>query len=416
MNFLAKILNSYPLLKNEGDLSKSLVRDKFKIRGLHFMTLIWIPALSLAPAFCFHFSEFFFGSIMFTTISLLFFIFYLNRIGYFRFSTILYLIVLNFNVVLVNVIFEFNFGTFLYLFPLFACFSFLFPLPKNKNILALIFSLMLLVHGMSFMLISLYPSENLVLQDSPLFMQLNYGMAFGLTLMIVLMYSILQSQQKLELDSKILINEQQTLLLEENLKDKNVLLSEIHHRTKNNLAIVSSMLNLQRNHIDNVELQNILLDCSNRVHSMATVHQKLYEKENFTKIDLKEYLEELISDLQKTIFPSDQEILLILEIDSCNITSEKAIPCALIINELVTNAVKHAFKNQGGKLEIKIKKIGNQILLMVHDNGPGFVYDVSTNYLSLGMTLIEALTEQLDGQFEYNTKHGTTFNLSFKLT
>jgi two-component sensor histidine kinase len=142
-------------------------------------------------------------------------------------------------------------------------------------------------------------------------MQLNYGFAFGLTLMIVLMYSILQSQQKLELDSRILINEQQKLLLEETLKDRNVLLSEIHHRTKNNLAIVSSMLNLQRNQIENVELQNILLDCSNRVHSMATVHQKLYEKENFTKIDLKEYLEELIRDLQKTIFPTDKEVQLI---------------------------------------------------------------------------------------------------------
>jgi two-component sensor histidine kinase len=274
---------------------------------------------------------------------------------------------------------------------------------------------MILLHGASYLLVSLYPSENLVLHSNSLFTQLNYGFSFGLTLMIVVMYSILQSQQKLELDSRILINEQQKLLLEETLKDKNILLSEIHHRTKNNLAIVSSILNLQRNQIDNIELQNILLDCSNRVHSMATVHQKLYEKEDFTKIDLKEYLEELICDLQKTIFPTDKEIQMKIEIDSFNITSEKAIPCALIVNELITNSIKHAFHLNGGKLEIKIKKIGNQILLMIHDNGPGFEFDTNKNHHSLGMTLIEALTEQINGQYEYNTKNGTTFNLSFKL-
>ncbi len=415
MNFIENIFNSYKLLINKGVSSESLSHDKFKIRGLNFMALIWIPALSLAPLFCYNFSEWIYGCIMFLSISFLFMIFYLNRIGYFRLSTIIYLLVLNFNVILVNVIFEFNFGTFLFLFPLFACFSFLFPLPKNKNILALIFILMILIHGMSYLLVSLYPSENLIINPNALFTQLNYGFSFGLTLMIVLMYSILQSQQKLELDSRILINEQQKLLLEETLKDKNILLSEIHHRTKNNLAIVSSMLNLQRNQIESIELQNILLDCSNRVHSMATVHQKLYEKENFTKIDLKEYLEELIRDLQKTIFPTNKDIQLILEIDSFNITSEKAIPCALIINELITNSIKHAFKKNGGKLEIKIKKIGNQILLMIHDNGPGFDYETNKNNQSLGMTLIEALTEQLNGQCEYNTKHGTTFNLSFKL-
>jgi two-component sensor histidine kinase len=327
----------------------------------------------------------------------------------------MYLLILNFNIALVNVIFEFNFGTYLFLFPLFASFPFLFPLPKNRSSLALIYILMLMLHGMSFLLVSLYPSEHLEIQPNLLFTQLNYGFAFALTLMIVLMYSVLQSQQKFELDAKIIINEQQKQLLEETLRDKNILLSEIHHRTKNNLAIVSSMLNLQRNQIENEELQQILLDCSNRVHSMATVHQKLYEKENFTKIDLKEYLEELIRDLQKTIFPKDIEIQLIMEIDSFNITSEKAIPCALIVNELITNSVKHAFKAQGGKLEIKIKKIGHQILLMIYDNGPGFHFDLEQNQLSLGMTLIQALTEQLNGQFEYNTKNGTTFNLSFKL-
>ena len=415
MSLIVDIVKIFKDLTNKGFTNNPMLFNKVKARGLNFMTLIWIPALLLPSAFCYSLSEWVSLSVILSTISLLLTVFIFNQRRYFKLSILVYLFILNFNIAFVNVIFEFNYGTYLFLFPLFSCFSFLFSIPKNRNILILIFVLMLILHSISFMLVSFYPSTQYLHQPHPLYTQLNYGFSFGLTLLIILMYSIIQSQQKADLDAKILINNQQKMLLEETLRDRNILLTEIHHRTKNNLAIVSSMLNLQRNQVENVELQNILLDCSNRVHSIATVHQKLYEKENFTKIDLKDYLEELIRDLQKTIFPNDKEIQLILEIDSFNITSEKAIPCALIINELITNSIKHAFKEKDGKLEIKIKKIGQQVLLMLHDDGPGFQMDSQKNHLTLGMTLIQALSEQLNGHFEYNTQNGTTFNLSFKL-
>lgn len=406
----------YQLLINLGVSESSSPDNSRRIRSVNFMSLIWIPPLLASAVFCIKTPEWHYGLLMFMTITMLFLVLVFNSFGNFKFAIAIYLLVLNFNLLLVNVLFEFNYGTFLFLFPLFASVSFLHPLPKYRSMLTAVFAGMVFIHLLSFLLVTYYPAQELHIHPNSLFTQLNYVFSFGLMFFIIVKYNVLQAQQKIALDSKIQVNEQQKLLLEETLKDKNILLSEIHHRTKNNLAIVSSMLNLQRHQVENEKLKSILMDCSNRVHSMAAVHQKLYEKGNFTKIDLKDYLEDLIRDLQSTIFPRNKEVQMNVEIDSFQLSSDKAIPCALIMNELITNSVKHAFTgNDDNRMDIRIKKIANQILLMIHDNGPGFDYDPSQNYASLGMTLIEALTEQLDGNFEYNTTDGTTFTLTFKL-
>lgn len=410
------ISNLYELVIGLGVSDSSNPHQSSRIRAINFLSLGWIPPLFASAAFCINTPHWHYGLLMFMTITMLFLVLVFNSFGNLKFATIVYILVLNFNILLVNVLFEFNYGSYLFLFPLFASISFLHPLPRYRSMLTIVFTTMIVVHTISYFLVYAYPSKELVIHPSSLFTRLNYIFSFALTLIMVLKYNILQSQQKIELDDRIEVNEQQKQLLEETLKDRNILLSEIHHRTKNNLAIVSSMLNLQRHQVDNEQLKAILMDCSNRVHSMATVHQKLYEKGNFTKIDLKDYLEDLIRDLQSTIFPDDKKIQLLVEIDSFQLTSDKAIPCALILNELITNSVKHAFKDKGGKLEIRIRKIVSQILVMIHDNGPGFDYDPKKNYVSLGMTLIEALTEQLEGHFEYNTKDGTTFTLTFKVS
>lgn len=417
MNFSLgnEINHFYQLLINLGVSESSSPQTSRRIRGMNFLALLWIfPILSMA-IFCIKTPEWHYGLLIFMTCTMLFLVLVFNSFGNFKISTAIFLLVINFNLTLVNALFEFNYGTYLYLFPLFACVSFLHPLPKYKSMLTISLVGMILIHGTTYFLVSSYPSNELILHPQSLFTKLNYILSFSLTLIIILKYNILQSQQNIALDSKIHVNQQQKILLEETLRERTILLSEIHHRTKNNLAIVSSMLNLQRHHVENEDLKTILLDCSNRVHSMASVHQKLYEKGNFTKIDLKDYLENLVKDLEQTIFPRHKKIDMRVEIDSFELTSEKAIPCALILNELITNSVKHAFRETGGILEIKIKKIAQQVLLMIQDNGPGFDYNPTQNHLSLGMTLIEALAEQLDGHFEFNTQSGTIFTLTFKL-
>lgn len=333
-------------------------------------------------------------------------------------STATFLLASNFIILLINVMLEFNYGTFLFFFPLFASVTYLFPLPRFKVNLALILTLMALLHVSSFIIVYEFPAKDFVVLPHPFFTTLNYTAAFILTFIIVIKYNLTQAIQKKKLDNIIRENNKQNILLEETLKDKNILLSEIHHRTKNNLAIVSSILNLQRSQVDDEQLDNILLDCSNRVHSIAAVHQKLYEKGDFSIVDFQAYMGGLVLDLQRTIFPKDKEIKLTTEIDSFDIKTDQAVSCALILNEVITNSIKYAFNDAGQEphIDIRVSKISNQIVLMIHDNGPGINIDcLNSSKNSLGMSLVEALSEQLEGSYEYHNVGGTTFTLTFKL-
>ena len=388
------------------------------IRSVNFITLVWIPALILLSSLAVQDHNMTFGYLTFGATLTMVLIFFFNKHRNHLLSIVTFLITVNFNMILINVMLEFNYGTFLYLFPLFASVTYLFPLPRFKVNLAVTVIMMATVHLASFLFIYEFPSENFEAVSRPFHTTMNYGLAFLLTFVIVIQYGFIQSKQKVILDRTIKDNEKQHLLLEETLKDKTILLSEIHHRTKNNLAIVSSILNLQRTQIEDEQLSNVLLDCSNRVHSIAAVHQKLYEKGGFSIVDFKEYMGGLITDLQRTLFPKEKTITVSTEIESFDIKTDQAVSCALILNEVITNSIKYAFNGveEAYRIDIRVSRISNQIILMVHDNGPGFdIERIESNKTSLGMSLIEALTEQLDGTYEYHNIEGTTFTLSFKL-
>ena len=386
------------------------------IRSINFITLVWIPVLLLLATLCAQNPNSNYNPITFVTILFMVAIFLLIKSPIF--SAIAFLFVVNFNLVMINVMLEFNYGTFLFLFPLFASVPYIFPLPKYKVNLALTITLMVVVHLTTFIVTVEFPSSNFRKLDHTYFTIINYTLAFLLTFTFIIQYSLSQAKQKMILDRTIKQNIKQRLLLEETLKDKNILLSEIHHRTKNNLAIVSSILNLQRSQVHDEQLDSILLDCSNRVHSIAAVHQKLYEKGDFSIVDFKEYMGGLITDLQRTLFPKDKTITVFTDIESFDIKTDQAVSCALILNEVITNSIKYAFNTDStdNRIEIRVSQISHQILLMIHDNGPGFnVKELNQNSSSLGMSLIEALTEQLDGIYEYHNVGGTTFTLTFKL-
>ncbi len=386
------------------------------IRSVNFISIVWAPVLLLLATLCAQNPNCNYSSLTFGTIFLMIFI--LLSIRKPIFSAITFLLVVNFNLIMINVMLEFNYGTFLFLFPLFASVTYLFPLPKYKINLALTIILMIVIHLSSFIITHEFPSGNFNSVNSFYLTVINYGVAFLLTFILVIQYSLSQSKQKMMLDETIKQNIKQRLLLEETLKDKNILLSEIHHRTKNNLAIVSSILNLQRTQVNDEHLNSILLDCSNRVHSIAAVHQKLYEKGDFSIVDFKEYMGGLITDLQRTLFPKEKAIAVFSDIESFDIKTDQAVSCALILNEVITNSIKYAFNDESTnhRIEIRVSRISDQILLMIHDNGPGFhVEDLKKNKSSLGMSLIEALSEQLDGSYEYHNVDGTTFTLTFKL-
>lgn len=200
------------------------------------------------------------------------------------------------------------------------------------------------------------------------------------------------------------------------LKEKNVLLKEIHHRVKNNLQIVTTLLELQSDYIKDEKAIERFNEIQNRVHAMALVHEKLYQSKNLSEIDFKEYTQDLLDDLFRTYGAGSEVATPIINIDDIFLNVNTAIPCALIINELVSNSLKHAFPD-GRKGEINIDlylDTDNKFKLIVSDNGVGLQEDIDfRNTKSLGLQLVNNLVNQLDGSIEYHGKDGATFEITF---
>jgi len=200
------------------------------------------------------------------------------------------------------------------------------------------------------------------------------------------------------------------------LKEKELLLKEIHHRVKNNLQVVSSLLNLQSNDIKDEKALSAFKDSINRVSSMALVHEKLYESENFAKIDFKGYLESILNEVYH-FSQLNGRIKFNIDIEDISLGLDDAIPCGLLINELVSNSLKYAFPNGNkGRIDISFKKIKNETFqLIVHDTGVGMPeqFDFENN-TSLGLNLVKLLSKQIEGEVNYAQDKGTKFKIEFK--
>jgi PAS domain S-box-containing protein len=200
------------------------------------------------------------------------------------------------------------------------------------------------------------------------------------------------------------------------LQEKEVLLKEIHHRVKNNLQVIASLLNLQANYIQDAQAQEVFRDSQNRVRSMALIHEKLYRSENLAQIDFGDYIQELAAFLFRAQNAHEQGITLNLHTDRTLLDIEKAVPCGLIINELVSNTLKHAFPNgRTGEVRVEVHTNGhNQLNLVVADDGVGFPAEVDFQATeSLGLQLVNTLTDQLDGTISLERQPGTRFSISF---
>ncbi|MBS1598335.1 MAG: ATP-binding protein [Bacteroidetes bacterium] len=211
--------------------------------------------------------------------------------------------------------------------------------------------------------------------------------------------------------------------LEKNIEDKNKLLDEkewlikeIHHRVKNNLQIVISLLNTQSNYLKTKEAIAAISESRHRMQAVSLVHVKLYESENAMSVSMKSYIPELAEHLS-TSFDSASAINFELDIDDVYLNIMRAVPIGLILNEIITNAIKHAFAHvEGATVLVRMKKKENdEIMLNIKDNGkglPGHFFDGERN--SMGILLIEGLTRQIEGKLEYENDGGASFNITFK--
>ncbi len=210
-------------------------------------------------------------------------------------------------------------------------------------------------------------------------------------------------------------------LLLATLKEKEILLREVHHRVKNNLQVVSSLLNLQANKIDNKTIKETLEQSRNRIRSIALVHEKLYQTGNYAEINLKEYSGSLLAELFRAYLTDQKKIQIHTEIENVNIPLIYAIPCGLILNEIISNSLKYAFPTNyifepRPEIFITVKSLPDKKLqISAGDNGIGLPNDIQfTDSSSLGLYLIRILaTEQLDGEIEVDNKKGTIFTITF---
>ncbi|MGE4545278.1 MAG: PAS domain S-box protein [Pedobacter sp.] len=199
------------------------------------------------------------------------------------------------------------------------------------------------------------------------------------------------------------------------LAEKEVLLREIHHRVKNNLQVVSSLLYLQAQKLTDPVLQACFLESQNRICSMALAHEQLYQSKNLSEVSVKAYAENLVNQLCQIFHCPDQTIDCCLEVEDLELDIEKIIPCGLLITELLSNAYKHAFVDgKPGQITISIKKVGSEMGLSVADTGIGFPAEI--DYLharTLGLQLVTALVNQLNGTLELDRSRGTLFRVRF---
>jgi PAS domain S-box-containing protein len=203
--------------------------------------------------------------------------------------------------------------------------------------------------------------------------------------------------------------------IKESLEEKEILLKEIHHRVKNNLMIISSLLNLQSSYIKDKTSQDAFKESQNRAKSMALIHEKLYQSTDLKRIDFGDYISSLATKLFHTYNADPSLIKLKINAENILLDINTAIPLGLIVNELITNSLKHAFPDgKPGKINVNFHTQDDHYEFTVKDNGIGFPEDLDyQNTDSLGLQLINSLTSQIDGEIELDRNNGTEFKIKF---
>ncbi|EKQ53102.1 MAG: PAS domain S-box [Methanobacterium sp. Maddingley MBC34] len=204
--------------------------------------------------------------------------------------------------------------------------------------------------------------------------------------------------------------------IKKSLKEKEVLLSEIHHRVKNNMQIISSLLSLQSQYVAKAETVDVLQESQDRVKAMATIYEKLSQSNDLTKINFESYMQSLIQGLFYSHTIKEGQINPIIKIENIMLNIETAIPCGLIISELVSNILKHAFpEGREGKMCVSLKAHDNRYELKISDDGIGFPEDIDFKTTdTLGLKLVNTLVKQIDGEITLDRSHGTEYNIIFR--
>ena len=235
-----------------------------------------------------------------------------------------------------------------------------------------------------------------------------------LTLYAFRLYIVQSRQQMNYLEQSIAERKRAEQELRVSLEEKEVLLKEIHHRVKNNLQIISALLYLQGNKVEDARARAMFAESENRIKSMSLVHERLYQSPDLARIDLRDYVESLAGYLLRSYRVGPARIKLNVDVEDISLDVSTAVPCGLILNELLSNALKHAFPDgTDGEILINMRTAGDQYRLLVQDNGVGMPESVDyANSESLGLQLVSGLASQLGGEAEQLPGEGTGWSIS----
>lgn len=308
-------------------------------------------------------------------------------------------------------------GTFLYYFPFVILIAFLVDFKRLAE---------LLLHlgiTFSFIVLSIFLHHEFLYRPFPEAVQknsFNANLVFSTIMMVaiaVMIIRLMHSQYRnfnQRMEERSAAEESMKLAI----REKETLLAEVHHRVKNNLAVISSLLNLQMNVVKNDYTKNVLRESRNRVSSMALIHQKLYQHSNVEQIDFGMYASELVEEIKRS-YPDNttDAVSVVMEAEHIPLSLTKAVPAGLMLNELLSNCYKHAFPDRrSGKIFIRFKKIQERCLLEVEDNGIGLSGDFKIEKQeTLGMTIVQSLADQIDAKVSISggAENGTSVKAEF---
>ncbi len=357
----------------------------------------------------------------------------LNKKAYHDFARAGIVVSTNFAVFYFSVLLGFKGGVHLFLFtsPLIA--YLLYDFDQRKKIL-LAFSIYVLTFLVIFIIhwFDLIKHIDLSENTQSVFYVLNFSFSIILCFILIFYFAFNNSAY-----TKMLVSTNKTLeekqeQLQQEIKDKNkaqeellralkekeILLQEIHHRVKNNLAVISGLVELQNFYIKDEKASAILKESRNRIKSIAVLHEKFYETKNLDKIEIRAYVDELIYFIQLSFSNQNKEIKIHTQIDFVEFSLADALPFSLLLNELITNSYKHAFAGkEKGNIYLSLIKKEDAIVFHFKDDGNGFDYANFTKDNTLGMNLVEAFSNQLKGKMNYSSEEGKgiDYTLHFKL-
>lgn len=342
-------------------------------------------------------------------------IFFLNAWQKNEWAAYMFVLTMNGAIFFVGQYYDDSVAGYLYFFPLVFCVALLHN-PNRSNARTLLFFSIILINFFATRLLDVESIHSKPIPPEQNHILFLYNVFFCVIITIVLVYMVIRLINNINaelFDKLVKVNESERQLTQ-SVKEKEILLSEVQHRVKNNLAVIMGLLNFQVDKATSEESKMLLQEAKNRTMSIAMVHERLYKRKDFSRIDFSQYLSELVKEVVHGHELSTR-INVIEDIEETEVDISKAIPAGLIVNELITNSLKHAFDRSHicPEIKISISQSLDKISVTIADNGKGFDRENHQKSNTLGMDLIESLTEQIEGKVNFKKNEGTQVNVQF---